>query len=289
LKINQIIAMKKVLLTAALFIIVFIAKSQGVDSAFAIVHYTLTHVNDTTQPENPVKQNFALFLGETVSNYKYDYTNMSAGSLSSISVSGGTITARPVPSTGSGELSKYSYSSNYFKSSASGKLTYLTIPAYSDKLFGVEETLNDINWTITQETKQIMGMDCQKATGRFKGRDYEAWFSTQLPYSNGPWKLGGLPGLIVEAADTKKEVVFKMTAFENVTGPKTALRIPDYVIKTSPKEYKQYAEALKRDAAANTGAAGAGGGAMLTVKGTLIGGSSGNINPRQFNNPIEKE
>jgi GLPGLI family protein len=284
--------MKKVLLFILSFAPSIIVSAQGVDSAFAIVRYTLTHVIDTTQPENPVKQKFALYLGETQSWYKMDIgmvQNLAPSDIKSVTVSGGTVTAVTNSGATVGMPGKFSYASTYFKNPGSGKLTFLTIPAFSDKLFGVEETLNDQNWTITQDTKQIMGMDCQKATARFKGRDYEAWFSSQLPYSNGPWKLGGLPGLIVEVADTKREVVFTMTAFENATGPKTAIAMPDYVIKTSPKEYKQYAEALKRDGAANAGAASAGSG-VITVRGVMSAGSVPmNTKPRQFNNPIEKE
>jgi GLPGLI family protein len=72
------------------------------------------------------------------------------------------------------------------------------------KNYLIEEELPSINWTVMQETKDIGGLSCQKATAAFRGRNYTAWFSAQLPYSNGPWKLGGLPGLIVEAADENK-------------------------------------------------------------------------------------
>jgi len=285
--------MKRNLLIVFLLSIALAGNTQGIDSAFAIAHYTLTHVSDTTQPENPIKQKFALHIGATQSWYRTDVQmiqNLAPSEIKSINVSGGTMTA--VTSSGAtvGMTGKFGYTGSYFKNSGTGKLTFLTIPAYSDKLFGIEETLNDQNWTITQDTRQIMGMNCQKATARFKGRDYEAWFCTQLPYSNGPWKLGGLPGLIIEVADTKREVVFTMTAFENVEGPKAAISIPDYVIKTSPKEYKVYAEALKRDAAANAGAANAGSSGNITVRGVMmVGNSSSTIKPRQFNNPIEKE
>ena len=103
-----------------------------------------------------------------------------------------------------------------------------------------------INWTITQDTKEIMGMACQKATGEFKGRVYDAWFCSQLPYSNGPWKLGGLPGLIIEAYDTKKEVVFNFVSFENVTGAQMPIQIPRNATKATVKEFEQYQAAVEK-------------------------------------------
>jgi len=49
---------------------------------------------------------------------------------------------------------------------------------------------------------------CQKAEGDFRGRHYIAWFSNKILIPDGPWKLCGLPGLILEAYDEKKTVYF---------------------------------------------------------------------------------
>ncbi len=149
-----------------------------------------------------------------------------------------------------------------------------------------------IEWNITQETKEIMGLQCQKAVGDFKGRTYEAWFSSQLPYSNGPWKLGGLPGLIIEASDTKKEVIFKLTSFENADGAQPAIEVPSSALKTTPKEYKDYQDALQRDrdaAITNNSAAANGGRIVVSGRSSGVGPDGKPIKPRQFNNPIEKE
>jgi hypothetical protein len=43
----------------------------------------------------------------------------------------------------------------------------------------------------------------------FKGREYIVWYAPSIAYAEGPWKLGGLPGLILEAYD--KEDNWHMT------------------------------------------------------------------------------
>ena len=53
-------------------------------------------------------------------------------------------------------------------------------------------------WTLTQDTATVSGYHCQKATCSYHGRDFEAWFTTEVPVKYGPWKFGGLPGLIVK-------------------------------------------------------------------------------------------
>ena len=72
----------------------------------------------------------------------------------------------------------------------------------------VKEKKPKINWEIKNETKKIGKYKCRKAEAEFRGRNYTAWFTTEIPLPFGPWKLQGLPGLILEAYDAKKEVYF---------------------------------------------------------------------------------
>ncbi len=65
----------------------------------------------------------------------------------------------------------------------------------------VKDKLETIDWLITDETKTISSFLCNKAIGKFRGRTYQAWFTTAIPINYGPWKLQGLPGLVLEATD----------------------------------------------------------------------------------------
>ena len=75
----------------------------------------------------------------------------------------------------------------------------------------VDEKIQPVDWKLYEEFRSIGGLRCQKATGQFRGRDYTAWFSRQIPSRLGPWKLNGLPGLILEAKDATNEVMFYAT------------------------------------------------------------------------------
>lgn len=75
-------------------------------------------------------------------------------------------------------------------------------------------------WEIGEETKEFMGYTVQKATMAFAGRQYEAWFTIEVPISDGPYVFRGLPGLIVEIYDTQKHYHFKMLALEKLDVPK---------------------------------------------------------------------
>ncbi|CAM1351067.1 GLPGLI family protein [Tenacibaculum insulae] len=87
----------------------------------------------------------------------------------------------------------------------------LLLSGYTKTKSYLKEQLPKINWEITNEFKKIGEYKCQKATGYFRGRTYTTWFTNKIPVPFGPWKLQGLPGLIIEVKDAKKEVYFRVT------------------------------------------------------------------------------
>jgi len=72
---------------------------------------------------------------------------------------------------------------------------------------GVSEYYNyeekpDLKWNITSTKEKIGNYNTQKATTDFGGRTWNAWFTTEIPIQDGPYKFSGLPGLIVKLEDT---------------------------------------------------------------------------------------
>lgn len=77
-----------------------------------------------------------------------------------------------------------------------------------------DELAGKMEWQLIDDYKIISEYKCQKAVTEFRGRTYEAWFTTAIPVSFGPWKLCGLPGLTLEVYDTKHEVYFSASKIE---------------------------------------------------------------------------
>ena len=80
----------------------------------------------------------------------------------------------------------------------------------ADKYFTIKDSLNIFNWEIKEEIKDILGYKCQLATMTFRGRDYTAWFSPDLPVG-GPWKYDGLPGMILAIKCNNLFIEFEAT------------------------------------------------------------------------------
>ncbi|MCF3109703.1 GLPGLI family protein [Niabella sp. CC-SYL272] len=155
-----------------------------------------------------------------------------------------------------------------------------------------------INWKIIDSTKTIQGFVCQKARGRSYGRQYTAWFCTDLPYRFGPRRLHGLPGLILEAYDDSMEVVYRLNRVEDFNTGLPPIGLPDDATPTTPKAFAQAQEAFKRNPQAfidaNRGKRTTGRAAGITdgfdaskIKSISVRKSSAEPAGIQANNPID--
>jgi len=97
--------------------------------------------------------------------------------------------------------SEYEYSDIFI---SGGKLTeYATMPQWlesNNSYYAEPYPLQQ--WQMGAEMQTILGHRCQKATCHWRGRDFVAWFAPGIPVKAGPWKFGGLPGLILKLQDT---------------------------------------------------------------------------------------
>ncbi|MBO5854745.1 MAG: GLPGLI family protein [Bacteroidales bacterium] len=100
-----------------------------------------------------------------------------------------------------------------FKNMTSKNITTID-HIYMQGMYEYEESFNAFNWQITAETDTINNYVCQKAICDFGGRTWEAWFTSELPFSDGPYKFCNLPGLILNVADTENHYSWKFLSIE---------------------------------------------------------------------------
>lgn len=116
------------------------------------------------------------------------------------------------------------YGNMFFKDFSASRL--LIRQLIWGKAYRTEEPLPSIQWTITPETRQIGKFNCHKALTRFRGRDYEAWFCPDVPVKDGPWKFQGLPGLIMDIYDSKREIRIFIETIHIPASVGESLKIP---------------------------------------------------------------
>lgn len=83
---------------------------------------------------------------------------------------------------------------------------------FYDKEFLVRDNFGSIDWIIVDDFQLIEEFKCQKATTRFRGRNYTAWFTSEIPTKFGPWKFHDLPGLILQIQDEDAHFQIRATS-----------------------------------------------------------------------------
>lgn len=107
----------------------------------------------------------------------------------------------------------------------------------SENLYYTEK-LPLFNWQIDSETATVCGYECFKATCHWRGRDFTAWFTPDIPVEYGPWKFSGLPGLIMKVSDNDGLYSFEAVAVENGNFPIYAPRGNKYKLSNREKVWK---------------------------------------------------
>ena len=113
-----------------------------------------------------------------------------------------------------GDFPHVRMSTYVYKNYPTGQMTITDRISLQDYCY--VDSLHAQTWTMGDSTREVLGYMCQQATADFRGRRWTAWFTTDIPISDGPWKLGGLPGLILEAYDEGKQHVFTAVGLERV-------------------------------------------------------------------------
>ena len=113
-----------------------------------------------------------------------------------------------------GDFPHVRMSTYVYKNYPTGQMTITDRISLQD--YRYVDSLHTQTWTMGDSTREVLGYTCQQAMADFHGRRWTAWFATDIPISDGPWKLGGLPGLILEAYDEGKQHVFTAVGLERV-------------------------------------------------------------------------
>lgn len=135
----------------------------------------------------------------------------------------------------------------------------------------LREKSTNISWELHSETKTIGEFECNRASCTFRGRQYEVWYTPEIPIFYGPWKLHGLPGLVMEVKDKEGmlQAYFKkfsqtkrsLDVYLNIFQSDTFISIDEYAdiqrdlgeellkkLKLSfPREYNISIDGMKQD------------------------------------------
>ncbi len=232
--------------------------------------YELIYQPDSTNSNNKESETFLLYINNEMSQF-LSY-NKALNDTSFLEIQKGNMTTEVVVQNAlAAPRVKTHLKVN--KTYQESKMELLT--EMMARLYKYYQPLNLMDWTIGNQTKNINGYNCQKATTSYAGRDYVAWFDAEIPISDGPYKFYGLPGLIVSVYDTQEHYKFDLVGLEKGDYEiKRNLLKEDYQLVTQ-EEYKQMLVNYKANAEARAK--------------RVFSQMSGKPKKSSANNPIELE
>lgn len=231
-----------------LFVFIFIIwcptiKAQWFDEPIIVLDtakiqalYQLTYFDDTNHMAFMRQEQQILIMGDKASSYQ-SYNNLKFYQTGKKKRQEGNLMAW----LQSG-LSEDNYASAFryiiYKNHHDGVITYTDFNISAGNII-YEENQSCFEWDITSDTNTIHGYLSQKAICDFGGRRWEAWFTPEIPYSDGPYKFCGLPGLILKITDTQGHYSFNILTLKlNEHGTMVEFHDFDY-IKTTKNEFNK--------------------------------------------------
>jgi GLPGLI family protein len=178
--------------------------STVLDSANYLFTYKMNFVPDSTKPQSILSNDYVLLVGNIYSKF------FNAHYLKNLNREVRKGVVRGIDGKGLA-------GTEIFKNLSEKTMWVTTIISGSNDVYSYKEKIPEIEWKLENEEKSINGYVCQKATTTFLGRCYTAWFTSEIPLSNGPWKLGGLPGLILQASDIQNHYFFECVGIQTLT------------------------------------------------------------------------
>ena len=187
---------------------------KRIDEAYLKCQYDYTYIQDTLSGKT-AKDWLVLQIGENLSKC-YSYYSMQVDSI--FASPDRDVILRQQINAAIGSKTEWPHKrmkAYLYKNYPQGKMTVTDGLLMQDYIY--EDTLYAQNWVIQDSSKLILGHECQKAVCQYRGHCWTAWFAMDIPITDGPWKLCGLPGLIMEATSEDNSHAFKLLGLEKVS------------------------------------------------------------------------
>lgn len=189
--------------------------------------FDYSFLTDTTDASSVKTDRMILQLGAGFSKFA-SYTSMRADSLMR-SATESEIVADPSRFVGGQTFS-------IFNNFPSGRIT--VTDRIATDWFRYEEPVPVFDWTLTKDTLEILGYKCHGAKCNFRGREYVAFYTDEIPVDGGPWKFSGLPGFIMEVHDVWNQYSFTCVGINSKSDRKITMAKVEYNKTTRQKFYK---------------------------------------------------
>ncbi|MDE6330137.1 MAG: GLPGLI family protein [Muribaculaceae bacterium] len=199
--------MRQLIFTILMLCTIISVTAQNIESKYECIYkYTVSGLD---KRQNPYEDSgyCMLQIGTAGVGKFYDYSTFQTDSLTQFRASDEMIKEYSIRE----QRNEFFFDLTVYQNMPKGMMTIQSV--ITPNLFSYEESRNPIKWTFDTATDTVCGYTCRVARGDYGGRTWIVKYAPEIPVQNGPWKLTGLPGLVMEAMDSAGIHHFSAIAF----------------------------------------------------------------------------
>jgi GLPGLI family protein len=208
-------------------------RTSTLDSSGLRIIYSLNYIPDSLNPKQVMKDQKILLIGSTMNHFHSEYVRQNDLAMTKDFDQGRNSASLKFPADVQGE--GYDIYTNYLvvgQLTVRERITNLSTYKYT-------EPAEIPQWSMSGDTMRVLSYLCYKATCHYRGRDWEAWYAFDIPVNSGPWKLCGLPGLILKAVDSRNHYVFECVGIEQLQNKQPIIIMKSDATECSREEYRK--------------------------------------------------
>ncbi|ADX68030.1 GLPGLI family protein [Weeksella virosa] len=204
---------------------------EKLDSAFKNIYYDYTYSFDKENREKKRNTITVLQIGE----YNTKFTDLNLLKFDSLTLKNSN--KEFVDSNDLNELMPIRKAIKFYKNIVKTKDNkYLFQGKIYNKNYEFIEEIPVLKWDLKENMKEILGYKCKEARVYYKGRNWIAYYSEEIPLNDGPFIFNGLPGLILEVYDDNYEHHFIAQGIDNNSST-IYIHKEKNIIKTTKKDF----------------------------------------------------
>ena len=208
-----------------------------IDKTEYIANYQYTYQTDSTNIDKIKSDYMTLYIGDKYSKFEHQGRYYRDSLIRSCNSNSDADFSRIMGKMKSIKSGGHFTSYKVIKKKFNDTIVLYEGPVTPKTYIKTEEALSFKWQLVNNDEKVVCDYRCNKAITTFRGRKYTAWYTMEIPISDGPYKFKGLPGLIIQIQDSKKQHIFTLESIIKINYKKPIYFENEKYHKVSDKQY----------------------------------------------------
>lgn len=202
--------------------------AQNVESLYECIYRYSVSSQDKNNNQYEDIGYCMLQIGNGIGKF-YDYSSYQTDSITQTNCSDKIISKYKLRE----QRNAFFFDQTVYQNNPKGKITVQSV--ITPNFYNYEENRIPVKWVMEEGEDTVCGYSCRIARGEYGGRTWIVKYAPEIPTQNGPWKLTGLPGLILDAIDTEGIHHFNAVTFRSGSVDMTPLNNEGRIVTSRAK------------------------------------------------------